>query len=121
MHVLALTVGEHQIGPFPFGNFTAIVKIKRAGRVFRHQANRLRQREAVALVVRDAVGRVQQAGGGLVRGEDIQKAEKGELTCRHVAGMRPAAHDVRRAHQDVHAVLARRLCRFKRGGKFMYA
>ena len=67
MNVLALTVGEHQIGPFPLGNFTAIVKIKRAGRVFRHQANRLWQREAVVLVVRDAEGRVQQAGGVIVR------------------------------------------------------
>lgn len=106
--------------PVSLGNFTAIVKIKRAGRVFRHQANRLWQREAVVLVVRDAEGRVQQAGGVIVRGEDIQQAERGEPACRHVAGVRSAAHDIWRAHQDVHAVLTRCLCRFKRGGKFSY-
>ena len=31
--------------------------------------------------------------------EDIQQAERGELACRHVAGMRAAAHDVRSPHQ----------------------
>lgn len=67
MNVLALTVRQHQIGPFPLGDFPAIVKIERGGRVFRHQANRLRQREAIAFVVRDAEGRVQQAGGVIVR------------------------------------------------------
>ena len=105
MNVLALAVRQHQVCPFAFGNLTAIVKVERAGRVFCHQANRLWQREAVALIVRHPERRVQQAGGVLVRGEDIQQAERGELACRHVAGVRPAAYDVRRAHQDVHAML----------------
>ena len=67
MNVLAPAVGQDQIRPLAFGYLPAILKIKRRGRVFRHQANRLRQREAIAFVVRDAEGRVQQAGGVIVR------------------------------------------------------
>ena len=118
MDVFAPAVGQHQIRPLAFGYLAAILQIKRRGRVFRHQANRLGQRKAVALVVGHPERRVEQAGGVVVGRENIQQAEGRELACRDVAGVRAAAHDVRCAHQDVHAVLAGGFSRLERGGEF---
>ena len=99
-------------------NHPAILEIKRLRRIFSHQLHRLRQRKAVALVIGDAKCRIEQAGGVVVGREDIQQAKLRQFTARHVAGVRTAAHDIRRAHQHVHAMLARGFCRFERGGKF---
>lgn len=118
MNVIALAMRQHQVGAFALANHPAILKIQCLGRVFGHQPHRLRQRKAVALVIGHAKRRIQQAGGVVVGREDIQQAKLCQFTGRHVAGVRTAAHDIRRAHQHVHAMLARGFCRFERGGKF---
>lgn len=118
MNVVALAMRQHEVGAFALANHSAILKIKRLRRIFSHQLHRLRRRKAVALVIGDAKCRIEQAGGVVVGREDIQQAKLRQFTGRHVAGVRTSAHDIRRAHQHVHAMLARGLCRFERGGKF---
>ncbi|MOA24832.1 hypothetical protein D3C78_1455280 [compost metagenome] len=106
MNMLAFTMRQHQVGPFAFSDDAAIAEIQRVRRVFGHQTNRLRQGKAVTCVVGDAESGIQQAGGIVIGRENIQQPERGELAGGNVAGMRSAAHDIRRAHQDVHSVLA---------------
>lgn len=118
MNVVALAMRQHQVGAFTLANHPAILEIKRLRRIFGHQLHRLRQRKAVALVIGDAERRIQQAGGVVVGREDIQQAKLRQFTGRHVAGVRTATHDIWRAHQHVHAMLARGFRCFERSGKF---
>ncbi len=80
--------------------------------------NRLGQSKGVALVQRHAKRRVQQARRIIVGRKNIQQPGLGQRVGRHVAGMRAAAHDIWRAHQHAHTVLARRLRRIECGREF---
>lgn len=91
---------------------------QRLGRVFAHQTNGLREGKGVALVVGDAKSGIQQAGGIIVGGENVQQAAGRQMVGGDVPRVRAAAYDIRRAHQNVHPVLARRLRCGDRGGKF---
>ena len=85
MNVLAFAVRQHQVGTLTFGDDAAVVKVECPRRVLRYQINGLRKRKGVVLVIRDAEGGIQQARWIIVRGEDIQQAQRGELMRRDVA------------------------------------
>ncbi len=72
MDMLAATVRQHQIRPFTFGNHPAVMQPQCLRRVFAYQANGLREGKGVAPVVGDAESGIQQAGGIIVGGENIQ-------------------------------------------------